>query len=293
MAHLIVTGVGGINTTNNPGDLVKIRSLLLNHGRDSGVFISIDDAKDKQGKELHTIIEQRFSFVSVGHFFRVTEMESAQRLAQAGRLGKYDCQRRRNAALLTEALKPFDNVRWKPCNPADCEHSFMMYHVGAAPGRQTRAGQFPGRQWRGNARHMPLTQSAGVPQAIRLDRSGFHTVARHIAAADLCRLPGDLRPSELECIVDCIGHYFGGKQTKKPVSRVTLALLADRRSAEGGAKIKAPLGLFARTLVLDNGMPASAGGVMEAKGAKVIEGQGTRSAGRDPRKRRKPNGGRR
>ena len=41
VAHLLVTGVGGMNTTNEPDYAVKIRSLL-NHGRDS-IYISIDD----------------------------------------------------------------------------------------------------------------------------------------------------------------------------------------------------------------------------------------------------------
>jgi len=56
VAHLVVTGVGGINTTNNPDYMIKIRSLL-NHGRDS-IYISIDDDKDKSGEELHTIIDR-------------------------------------------------------------------------------------------------------------------------------------------------------------------------------------------------------------------------------------------
>ena len=116
VAHLIVTGVGGLNTTNNPDYMIKIRSLL-NHGRDS-IYISIDDAKDKQGEELHTIIERRFSFISVGHSFRVTEMESALGLAQLADWETMIAARRRNAAVLTEALKPFDNVPADPRHPS-------------------------------------------------------------------------------------------------------------------------------------------------------------------------------
>ena len=65
VAHLLVTGVGGINTTNEPDYAVKIRSLL-NHGRDS-IYLSIDDDGGKSNEELRAIIERRFRFVSIGH----------------------------------------------------------------------------------------------------------------------------------------------------------------------------------------------------------------------------------
>ena len=161
VAHLIVTGVGGINTTNNPDYMIKIRSLL-NHGRDS-IYISIDDAKDKQGEELHTIIERRFSFVSVGHSFRVTEMESALGLAQLADWETMIAKRRRNAALLTEALKPFDNVLQTPAIRPDCEHSFMMYPLVLRQEGKRELVNFLEDNGVETRDMLPLTQSAGVP----------------------------------------------------------------------------------------------------------------------------------
>ena len=58
VAHLISTGVGGINTTNDPLLAVKLRSLF-NHGRDA-IYISIDDVKNKSDKEFKEIIQKRF-----------------------------------------------------------------------------------------------------------------------------------------------------------------------------------------------------------------------------------------
>ena len=45
VAHLITTGVGGLNTTNNPDYAIKMRSIM-NHGRDN-IYISIDDDLNK------------------------------------------------------------------------------------------------------------------------------------------------------------------------------------------------------------------------------------------------------
>ncbi|MGH7177937.1 MAG: DegT/DnrJ/EryC1/StrS family aminotransferase, partial [Tepidisphaeraceae bacterium] len=80
VAHLLVTGVGGMNTTNDPEYAIRLRSLI-NHGRDS-IYISIDDDNDISGDELRMVIARRFKFINVGHSYRATEMEAAVGLAQ-------------------------------------------------------------------------------------------------------------------------------------------------------------------------------------------------------------------
>ncbi|ETR65684.1 MAG: glutamine--scyllo-inositol transaminase, partial [Candidatus Magnetoglobus multicellularis str. Araruama] len=80
IAHILITGVGGISITSNSEYAVTIRSLV-NHGRDS-IYISIDDDKGKTKDQLNEIIERRFSFIHCGHSFRVTELEGAIGLAQ-------------------------------------------------------------------------------------------------------------------------------------------------------------------------------------------------------------------
>ncbi len=127
VAHLLVTGVGGINTTNNPEYAIKIRSLI-NHGRDA-IYISIDDAEGKSGKELQEIIEARFRFVSIGHSFRVTEMEGALGVAQLETLPKTIEIRRKNAGYLVEHLKRFEEHLQLPKIRPDAEHSFMMFPI--------------------------------------------------------------------------------------------------------------------------------------------------------------------
>lgn len=124
VAHLLVTGVGGINTTNNPEYAIKIRSLI-NHGRDS-IYMSIDDAEGKSGKELQEVIEGRFRFISVGHSFRVTELEGALGVAQMQILPEIINARRKNAAYLIKHLKQFEDSIQLPKIREGAEHSFMM-----------------------------------------------------------------------------------------------------------------------------------------------------------------------
>ena len=75
VAHLIVTGVGGIATTNNPDYAAKMRSLV-NHGLDID-FLNVDDNFAPQ-----PMLNRRFRFNTIGHSFRITEFEAAVGLAQ-------------------------------------------------------------------------------------------------------------------------------------------------------------------------------------------------------------------
>lgn len=126
VAHLLTTGVGGINTTNNPDYAVKLRSLV-NHGRDS-IYISVDD-DNVTGDKLKEIVAKRFSFVSVGHSFRITEMEAALGVAQLETWEDMISARRQNAAYLTEQLNPLQEVLQLPAIRPGCDHSFMMYPI--------------------------------------------------------------------------------------------------------------------------------------------------------------------
>lgn len=80
MAHYIVTGVGGLATTNDPDLAVRLRSLM-NHGRDS-IYLNIDADDGLTGKAKEEVIARRFKFEHLGHSFRCTEMEAALGLAQ-------------------------------------------------------------------------------------------------------------------------------------------------------------------------------------------------------------------
>ena len=124
MAHLITTGVGGISTTDNPEYAVKMRSLV-NHGRDS-IYLDTDTESTKE------VIERRFRFTSVGHSFRVTELEAALGLAQLECHESMIEKRQRNARYLIRALdwlEVAEKAQLPTIWPDDNTHSFMMFPI--------------------------------------------------------------------------------------------------------------------------------------------------------------------
>ena len=272
VAHLIVTGVGGINTTNNPDYMIKMRSLL-NHGRDS-IYISIDDDKDKSGEELHTIIERRFKFISVGHSFRVTEMESALGLAQLAEWEPMIAKRRQNAAVLGEALKPFDNHLQMPAIRPGSEHSFMMYPLVLRQDSKRELVNFLEDNGVETRDMLPLTNQP-VYRKVTGWREEDYPVARHINDSGFyvgCHQ--DLKQGELDYIADCISRFFSDSRAKKPEG-VTLVLWADGASPVGSADVaRLPLEIFARTVAIDGGLPEGVRRDLQAKGVLVIEAGG-------------------
>ena len=136
VAHLISTGVGGINTTDSPELAQKMRSLF-NHGRDL-IYFSIDDVKNKPDKEFKEIVKKRFSFVNLGHSSRLTEFEGALGLSQIENWEWMIEQRRKNAAYLTEGLSCLDNEIQLPKIRPETEHSFMMFPIILKKEEKTR-----------------------------------------------------------------------------------------------------------------------------------------------------------
>lgn len=129
VAHFLVTGVGGLAITSDHELAIMIRSLC-NHGRD-GIYLSIDDDKDKHGEELDMIVKRRFNFVRLGYSYRVTEMESALGLAQLEMKDEILATRQRNAHRLINLLKPLENGGFiqLPSTPNYAEHSFMLFPI--------------------------------------------------------------------------------------------------------------------------------------------------------------------
>lgn len=123
VAHLITTGVGGVATTNNPDYAKKMRSLV-NHGRD-GIYISIDDDNEVSQE----ILSRRFNFESIGHSFRITELEAALGVAQLETWPEMIFTRGLNAAALTEQLKDLEDRIQLPTIAPGNSHSWMMYPI--------------------------------------------------------------------------------------------------------------------------------------------------------------------
>lgn len=128
VAHLVVTGVGGLAITSDPKYAEILRSLA-NHGRD-GIYISIDDDHDVSEEKFREIVRRRFRFVRPGYSFRLTEMEAAIGLEQLRSLDGMLTQRKKNAQWLTEHFTQFEKWIQLPWYDSSVqEHAFMMYPI--------------------------------------------------------------------------------------------------------------------------------------------------------------------
>ena len=123
----MTTGIGGFSITNNSEYAVEMRSLV-NHGRDN-IYISIDDDNGASEEKMKEIIKKRFSFISIGHSFRITEMEGALGLAQLETKDEMIIKRKANAEYLTSNLRKFENYIQLPKIRPETDHVFMMYPI--------------------------------------------------------------------------------------------------------------------------------------------------------------------
>ncbi|HAU40068.1 MAG: DegT/DnrJ/EryC1/StrS aminotransferase, CDP-6-deoxy-D-xylo-4-hexulose-3-dehydrase [Candidatus Peregrinibacteria bacterium GW2011_GWF2_43_17] len=130
VAHLLVTGVGGLSTTNSDEYAIAMKSMV-NHGRDS-VYLHIDDDKGavRDDKEnFFKLVDRRFSFVRMGYSYRVTELEGALGMAQIEKWPEILAARQKNAAYLLKNLKQFEEHLQLPWWPDYAEHAFMMFPI--------------------------------------------------------------------------------------------------------------------------------------------------------------------
>lgn len=205
VAHLLTTGVGGLATTNNPDYAAKMRSLV-NHGRD-GIYISIDDDKGATGEELREIISRRFHFKSVGHSFRITELEAALGVAQLETWPEMIMSRYLNAIHLTEALAHCNQWLQLPSLRPNTGHAFMMFPLVLRyePSQGLTAWlEEHGIETRGM---LPLTNQPvyqawcneeDYPVAKWINESGFYVGCHQ-----------DLTGDDLDYMAETIQAYFG------------------------------------------------------------------------------------
>ena len=121
VAHLLVTGVGGMSTTSNPDYAQKMRSLV-NHGIDLTELPSGDEYDP-------TFLARKFRFTSIGHSFRITEIEAAIGLAGLDALPDMIAKRQQNAHTLMQLLQPIAEHIQTPTTHPQATHSFMMYPI--------------------------------------------------------------------------------------------------------------------------------------------------------------------
>lgn len=125
VAHVISTGVGGLNATSDPEYQTLLRSFA-NHGRDS-IYTRIDDDQGREGRALFEIADRRFSFVRFGHSYRSTEMEAALGLAELEQRHAYQARRGEIVARFSAGLARFADHLQLPTVRPESEHAWMFY----------------------------------------------------------------------------------------------------------------------------------------------------------------------
>lgn len=119
VAHIITGGIGGIGITDDVDLAYKMRSLV-NHG--------IDLAQLPNGQAYDpSFLSRNFLFSSIGHSFRVTELEAALLLPQL-KQGKDIVNTRRCVAIgISTRLSGFREWIDLPQIRPGSEHGFMVY----------------------------------------------------------------------------------------------------------------------------------------------------------------------
>lgn len=123
VAHLLVTGVGGMSITNNPAYAAKMRSLI-NHGLDLAQLNADENFSPQPMRG------RRFLFTSHGHSYRGTDFQAALGLAQLEEHETMLRVRRRNAQHLYAGLQIINKHQGHPFVipqiNAGNEHAWMM-----------------------------------------------------------------------------------------------------------------------------------------------------------------------
>lgn len=205
IAHLLTTGVGGINTTNDP-DLATIIRSIINHGRHPS-YLTIDDNASKQRSVQ--IIWKRSLFIRLGHSFRITEMESAVGVAQLeDELTKNIKKRRENAKLLTKMLSDLSGALQLPLIRPKCEHSFMMYPIVLRKEKKKGLVQYLERNDVETREMLPLINQPVYKKLLKLKKSDYPISKRLINSGFYVGCHQGLTKNHLQYLASKIHDYF-------------------------------------------------------------------------------------
>jgi dTDP-4-amino-4,6-dideoxygalactose transaminase len=268
VAHLLVTGVGGLSTTSNPEYAVRMRSLI-NHGRDS-IYISIDDDKNKTTEELRMIIAKRFQFVTVGHSFRATELEAALGLAQLEDWESMIAARRANARALTTRLSRLETHLQLPRIRPGSEHSFMMFPVVLADQPKTELVHFLEQHGVETRDMLPLTNQP-VYQKMLGWREDHYPVAKWINQSGFyigCHQ--DIGETDLDYMAELFERHFRRRPAVAREGACLLMTTGGNKAAVEHAIEEIPRDLFERIIAIEDRPGAGVAETLKKKDIEVI-----------------------
>jgi len=210
VAHMIVTGVGGISTTNDPQYAAKMRSLV-NHG------LELEHLNPDENFAPRPAPGRRFRFASPGHSFRITELEAALGLAQLenDEYLKMMRIRSRNAdhlyAGLTIINRHYDDLLHLPTLASGNTHCWMMFPIVL---RKTDDGQIvskePIMKWlnENGIETRDMLPILGQPAFSYLKREDYPVSDWIEQSGFYVGVHQDLEPDDIQYVVDRIGEFF-------------------------------------------------------------------------------------
>lgn len=131
-AHHITMGEGGAVFTNKPNYKRAIESMR-DWGRDCYCAPGVDNTCNKRfGHKLGSLprgYDHKYTYSHVGYNLKITDMQAAVGLAQLDRLDGFIAARQRNFEVLTELLRPLEDVFILPQPTPDSRPSWFGYPI--------------------------------------------------------------------------------------------------------------------------------------------------------------------
>lgn len=268
VAHILVTGVGGICTTNDPELAIALRSLM-NHGRDS-IYLDIDDGRGKTREEMELVIQRRFSFIQLGYSYRVTELEGALGLAAFEEHEEMMRRRRENGAYLTERLARWEEHLQLPRIRPGSTHSFMMFPIVLKDRKKAELVSFLEEHGVETRDMLPLInqpvyqrlfalRADDYPVATWVNESGFYIACHQ-----------DLSEVERDYILEVFDAFF----RRASIRRATCCLIAmsngDGKAAEHVLDLL-PVESFEERILVEASDDQAVPALFKARGFQVVQ----------------------
>ena len=135
-AHHITMGEGGAVFTKSPV-LKRLIESMRDWGRDCWCAPGMDNTCGKRFGHKHGDLPQgydhKFTYSHAGYNLKITDMQAAVGLAQLDRVDAFIAARRRNFALLSELLKPLEDIMILPQATPRSEPSWFGFPITLRP----------------------------------------------------------------------------------------------------------------------------------------------------------------
>ena len=135
-AHHITMGEGGAVFTDKPR-LKRVIESMRDWGRDCWCAPGQDNTCGKRfARKLGTLpfgYDHKYTYSHAGYNLKITDMQAAVGVTQLDRVDEFVAARRRNFALLTEALTPLEDVLILPTATPNSDPSWFGYAITVRP----------------------------------------------------------------------------------------------------------------------------------------------------------------